>query len=455
VISRTVKIQLLVFAIISALGVAYTGFTYVGIRGFFGLNFAPGPYTVHANFTASGGIFTNALVTERGVTVGKVGSLHLSPTGVTVDLDINHGVQIPADATALVADLSAVGEQYVDITPQSDSGPYLRGGSVIPVTNTSVPVDDATLLLNLDNLVTSVDRTNLAIVIKELGRAFDNTGPDLQRLIDQGNTLLASAQSALPQTLKLIDDGKTVLATQQAVSGDLQSFARNLNLLTGQLVTSDPDLRRLLDNGVTASQQLTGLLQDNANNLPIVLSNLVTLGGIQERRLSGLQALLIAYPPSVADGPLLTRSSSVPGQEYVGQPVAQFGMVVGSTPPVCTTGYGSPDTAVPNDPAHANSPANLNTLCEAPDAGPRGPSDQRGAQTAPRLPGDNTGVRGGAVGTTGNPNQKVYYSVAGYNAANDTFNTGGQTYSIGNAGLDSIAFGEASWMYLLASAAAR
>ncbi|HVV30723.1 MAG TPA: MlaD family protein, partial [Mycobacteriales bacterium] len=147
-ISRAVRIQLLVFAVITVLGVAYTGFTYVGIRSVFGWHFAPGPYTVHAHFADSGGIFTNAVVTERGVAVGRVGALHLDKDGVTVDLKIDHGTKIPKDVTAQVADLSAVGEQYVDLTPQHGGGPYLSGkpgSNEIPVTRTSVPIDDATL----------------------------------------------------------------------------------------------------------------------------------------------------------------------------------------------------------------------------------------------------------------------------------------------------------------------
>src|SRR5207248_7823166 len=114
---------------------------YVGFR----LPGQGGPYTVRMTLPRTGGIFTNAEVTERGVTVGRVGPMTLTPGGVEVQLKINHGTKIPQDVHATVANLSAVGEQYVDLEPQVDLGsnPHLLGnGSTIPASATTIPLDD-------------------------------------------------------------------------------------------------------------------------------------------------------------------------------------------------------------------------------------------------------------------------------------------------------------------------
>src|SRR3954462_12443604 len=169
-IRRTVKLQLVAFVVISIIGIAYVGSNYVGFR----FPWQGGPYTVHMMLTSSGGIFSNAEGTERGVTVGRVGKLTLKPGGVDVELNIDHGKQIPSDLHATVANLSAVGEQYVDLEPKTDSGPYLHDGSRIDAADTTVPLDDAPMLVDLDKLVTSVDRPHLATVIDELGKGFDN-----------------------------------------------------------------------------------------------------------------------------------------------------------------------------------------------------------------------------------------------------------------------------------------
>lgn len=437
-ITRGVRLQLVAFLVISMLGIVYTGLNFVG------LHVGRSSYRVTVLLPSSGGIFSNAEVDERGVPVGRVGALHLTPDGVAVDLNIDRGRRIPAAGIqAAVANLSAVGEQYVQLLPQSDTGPYLQNHSVIPMSATSVPIDDATLLQNLDDLVNSVDKTHLAEVIRELGKSFDNTGPDLQRLVDRGNSLLAAAQAALPQTLRLADDGRTVLDTQRAVAGDLRSFAANLNLLSQQLVVSDPDLRALFDNGVTSAQQLRGLLSDNAGDLPVVLANLVTLGQISAARLPGLEQTLILYPLNVANAFLNTTGR-----------VAHFGAVNTSTPPDCTTGYQS-TTARPNTGSGQNTPANLNTLCEPPNQAPVGPSEARGAALAPRPTDDNTGVRGGAVGTTSNPNKPNYATFfAGFDTSTRTFTApNGRPYQLGDNGATATAFGEQSWEWLMVSAA--
>ena len=47
--------------------------------------------------------------------------------------------KIPADLQAEVRSVSAVGEQYVDLRPRTDSGPYLQNGSVITAENATHP----------------------------------------------------------------------------------------------------------------------------------------------------------------------------------------------------------------------------------------------------------------------------------------------------------------------------
>ncbi|HVA61172.1 MAG TPA: MlaD family protein [Mycobacteriales bacterium] len=470
-ISRRVKIQLVAFVIISFLGVIYTGLTYVGIHPF------GGPFTVTAYFRDSGGIFANAQVTERGVLIGKVGSLSFDknvPNGVAVHLQIDskYKNKIPADSNAMVADLSAVGEQYVDIEPQTMSGPYLRDGGVISLNRTSIPVDDATILLNLDKFVTSVNIPQLETVISELGNAFQDTGPALQRLIDAGDALTQTAKQNLPTDIALLDSGRTVLDTQQALNGDLQAFTANLAGLSGQLVSSDPDLRSFLDNGVLSAQQLQQLLQANQTDLPVLLSNLVTLAQVQEVRIPGLKTILALYPSNVANG-FLTAGSTTPGQPLLGH--AHFGIATTQNPAVCTTGYGT--TPRSNVPSNYGGPANLNTYCNQSvlaNGGSSGPSDVRGARNSPRPPGDSTenpppgGYKqlpgatypsgpsaGPPPNTSGYPSASAAPAARGMTIAPYDPLTGvirapdGQTYVLGDSGGEQQYLGNQSWQWLL------
>ena len=74
-------------------------------------------------------------------------------------LDIDNAYdEIPAESLAVVGNRSAVGEQYVELQPQRDDGPYLHDGSVIEEEDTRIPIATNTLLTNLSETVESVDK---------------------------------------------------------------------------------------------------------------------------------------------------------------------------------------------------------------------------------------------------------------------------------------------------------
>jgi phospholipid/cholesterol/gamma-HCH transport system substrate-binding protein len=424
-ITRTVRIQLLAFAAITVVGIGYAGADYVGLGKSI---LAPG-YTVQADFAQTGGIFTNAEVTYRGVPVGRVGAIHLDSTGVLVDLNIDHGTRIPADTIAVVADRSAVGEQYVDLQPKSNSGPYLNGGSTIRRADTRTPLPTTTLMVNLDRLINSVNKNDLTVTIDELGAAFNGTGPDLQRLIDSGNTLIKTAGDNFPQTRDLIQQLDTVLTTQVNEGSSITGFSRDLAALTGQVRASDPDLRKVLDNGVTAASELQNLLQTTQPALGVLLGNLITTGQIVEARLPGVEQLLVTYPVVIAEG-----STTVPGDG-----TAHFGLVLNlNNPQSCQY-----DTTqrVPQDTSYR--PANTNVHCTAPASSGR---DVRGAQNVP-TPGGRSGALNDA--TTYGANGLSSYMTGTDPATGTALGPDGKPVQIAANGGEATLLGKDSWQWML------
>ena len=329
-ITRTVRIQVAMFLVIALAGISFLGFRYVGLdRVLFGDG-----YEVAADFTDSGGIFVNAEVTYRGVGVGRVSDMQLTEDGVRVTLTVDPGApRIPADTDAVVANRSAVGEQYVDLRPTDDDGPFLTDGAVIPASRTALPIPVEQLLLDVDELVGSIDVEDLRIVVDELGTAFAGAGDDLGRLLDNGDLLLTRAQQSLPETLRLITDGQTVLDTQAESRSAIQSWAADLRLLTDTLVSSDPDLRSLVVNAPDAGAALQTLVQDAGPGLGSLVRYLDVLNGVTIPRLDGVEQLLATYPDVVSGGFSVVRNDG-------GTLRAHFGFVLNSgDPQPCTTGY--------------------------------------------------------------------------------------------------------------------
>jgi phospholipid/cholesterol/gamma-HCH transport system substrate-binding protein len=331
VITRATKLKLLAFAALSLLATSYLGFKYVGLdRAFLGDG-----YEVAADFRDSGGIFVNAEVTNRGVAVGRVTDMKLVDDGVRVVLTIDPGADpIPADAEAVVATRSAVGEQYVDLRPQSDGGPYLEDGTVIPQSRTDIPVPVEQMLLHIDGLVGSLDQENLRILVDELGRAFEGSGDDLGRLIDNGDLLLARAEESLPQTLKLITDGQTVLETQVADRSAIRQWAADLRRVSDTFVELDPELRGLLVNAPDAGAALEDLVERAGPGLGSLVRNLDILNRVQIPRLDGVEQMLVTFPDVVSGGFTVVR------RDEDGELRSHFGFVLNAGEPhPCTTGY--------------------------------------------------------------------------------------------------------------------
>ena len=85
-----------------------------------------GRITVKLELPATGGLYRSANVTYRGVQVGKVTAVALTADGAEATLSLGTSPKIPADLQAEVRSVSAVGEQYVDLRPRTDSPPYLQ-----------------------------------------------------------------------------------------------------------------------------------------------------------------------------------------------------------------------------------------------------------------------------------------------------------------------------------------
>ncbi|MFD6037850.1 MCE family protein [Streptomyces griseoincarnatus] len=328
-ITLAVRLKNLAFLLVAVLALSYLGIRYADLGRYVGV---ADHYTVDVRLPHTGGLFTHADVTYRGVSVGRVGPVRLTDDGVVAELRIKKSApRIPADTKAVVAALSAVGEQYIDLRPESDGSPYLTDGARIDQADTRVPAPVTDVLASVDDLVRSVPQDDLRTVVDELGEAFEGHGDDLQVLLDSGSDFVEAADRALPSTVLLINDGETVLRTQAQEGAAIRGFARGAEELARALKGSDADLRRLLAVTPEAATQVSGVLRDLDPSLGVVLANLLTTAEVAVTRQRGIEELLVTYPAVVSAG-----STAVDGGKL------NLGMAVTFFDPLpCTAGYGA------------------------------------------------------------------------------------------------------------------
>ncbi|MGW3580164.1 MCE family protein [Streptomyces rubiginosohelvolus] len=327
-ITLAVRLKNLAFLVIAVLVLGYLGVRYADLGHYVGLR---SYYTVTVQLPQTGGLYTHSNVTYRGVSVGRVGPIELTENGVEAELRIEKDApRIPDGLTAVVANLSAVGEQYVDLRPTRTEGPFLGNGSVIDEADTTIPAPPTDVLTSVDDLASSVNLESLRTVVEEFGAAFEGRGDDLQVLLDTSGDFIEAADQALPVTTRLMADGEQVLRTQAEQGKALKGFARGAKELAAELKGSDADLRRLIATTPDAAVQISGLLRDVDPAFGVVVANLLTTSEVAVTRQRGLEELLVKLPAVAAAG-----------ASAVDDDGARFGMSVTFFEPLpCTAGYG-------------------------------------------------------------------------------------------------------------------
>ncbi len=160
-------------------------------------------YRVTVQLPESAGLLPNQDVTLRGVPVGKVERLDITPAGVDAVIAVKSGAPIPMSSDVRVSGLSPAGEQYIDFVASSNDGPFLGDGSIVEQGRATVPVSLADLLAHADGALAQVDTAKLDIIRREL--SLSEEGPQkLADIIDGGTFLLSTLDSVLPETTSLL-----------------------------------------------------------------------------------------------------------------------------------------------------------------------------------------------------------------------------------------------------------
>jgi phospholipid/cholesterol/gamma-HCH transport system substrate-binding protein len=381
-ITRFIRNQLIIFTIASIVGVAVMVFAYMKVPTLLSI----GRLTVTLELPATGGLYRFSNVTYRGVQIGKVTGVHLTDTGAEATLSLQTSPRVPADLRAEVRSVSAVGEQYVDLRPRTDSGPYLADGSRIPVSESTIPQAVGPMLDQLSALVGSLPKDRIPDLLNETFKAFNGAGPDLSSILDSASTVARATNGVSDQTRTLIDDTRPLLESQEETTDAIRTWARSLNGVSAQLVQNDPQIRSLLQRGPGFANEVTGLLDQIKPTLPVLLANLTTVSQVLLTYNPAIEQLLVIFPSAIA----AQQSFGLPGNNPTGLPSGDFALTI-NDPPGCTVGFLPPSSwRSPEDQTTVDTPDGL--YCKLPQDSPL---NVRGARNYPCL--DHPGKRAPTV----------------------------------------------------------
>ena len=387
-LTRFVRTQLIIFTVASIVGVGIMLFAYIQVPTLLGV----GRLTVKLDLPATGGLYQFSNVTYRGMQVGKVTSIELTDTGARATLSLDTSPKIPADLKAEVRSMSAVGEQYVELLPQTNKGPFLGDGSVIPVGNTSIPQAVGPMLDHVSELVNSIPKDKLSLLLGETYKAFNGTGYDFGSLVDSGATITRDANGISDNTRALIDDAEPFVRSQEMTTDSIRTWAASLAGVTEQVADNDPQFRSILRDGPGFAQETSQLLAQLKPTLPVLLANLTTFGQIGVTYNASIEQLLVLVPPFVAQ-----IQTYAPTTSPTGLPNGDFSMGLGD-PAACTVGFLPPSSwRNPADTSVIDTPDGL--YCKLPQDSPVA---VRGARNYPCM--EHPGKRAPTVELCNDPN---------------------------------------------------
>ena len=368
-LTRFVRIQLAIFSIVGVIGLVVMVVWYMQVPTLLGI----GKMTVTLELPATGGLYRFSNVTYRGVQIGKVTAVGLTPHGAQATLSLNTSPNIPADLKAEVLSISAVGEYYVDLRPRTDSPPYLRDGSVIAMNETTLPQPIGPVLDQTNALIKSIPKDKLSTLLDESYKAFNGAGYDFGSLFDSSAKLSGDFNGVADRTRTLTEETGPFLDAQAQTADSIRTWARSLAGFTGQLSKNDPQFRTLLERGPGAFDEASQLLNQIKPTLPILLANLTTIGQIGVAYHASIEQVLVLLPPFTA-----AIQSFLPTKTVAGLPTGAFNLVI-SDPPACTVGFLPPSQwRSPADTRTVDTPDGL--YCKLPQDSPIG---VRGARNYP------------------------------------------------------------------------
>ncbi|MFZ2509772.1 MAG: MlaD family protein [Gordonia sp. (in: high G+C Gram-positive bacteria)] len=268
---------------------------------FVSLNLRPwqSRYEVLIKFPISGGLQNTSKVALRGVEIGDVQHIQVTPKTVDVTVRLNSKYQINRNAQFAALGLSAAGEQYVDIIPDTNDGPFLKDGDQIDSGQTKVTVPFSTLLESSLDLISQIDTEKMSSALGELSVALNDDQPNqLRSIFNSGGVIFAQLYRVMPQTTALIQNTGTILKTTADIQPDFGRLVNGGAELINGAVAADAELRTLFGTGGTRLTSLTGSLDTITDPITDVMGQFIDIAQQGALRAPTLAVLM----PSIRDG---------------------------------------------------------------------------------------------------------------------------------------------------------
>ncbi|MBI5810512.1 MAG: MCE family protein, partial [Deltaproteobacteria bacterium] len=217
-------------------------------------------YALTVRFASAAGLDKDASVRVAGVEVGKVKEISLKDSHANIVLQINKGIKIGKDFTAVMTTKGLLGEKYIELIPGSPSAPILKDGDEITRT---------TSYADMDKLMTIL--TDVSVDVK-------NVTETLSKVLGG-----KEGEATLRNILKNVEE-VSYRVNRVATANDerVTSILRNFDEFSSNLKTNGPEIitefRQAIKSAnealVKTSENINIMISENRGNLKDGIENL-------------------------------------------------------------------------------------------------------------------------------------------------------------------------------------
>ena len=323
-LTRVIKIQLVLFTILTIIALVALGWYYLRLPSVVGV----GTYDLHAELPRSGGLYATANVTYRGTQIGKVTEVMPTETGAEATLRIDNHYKIPIDSYPTCTPCPrSVSSTWTSCRPATRASTQ-NGQSVD--SDRRVPSEVGPALDSANRGLAVLPKEKIDQLLTETSQAVGGLGPALQRLVDSTTNIAQGFKDNLPQVNDIIAHSGPILDSQVNSGDNIEQWSRNLNIIAAQSAEQDAALRSGLQQAAPTLDQTTELFSGVRDALPQTLANLSVVIDMLKRYHKGLEQTLVIFPQSAANeqaGTLFDNLGQLPLALSLNQP------------PPCLTGF--------------------------------------------------------------------------------------------------------------------
>jgi phospholipid/cholesterol/gamma-HCH transport system substrate-binding protein len=220
----------------------------------------------------AGGLAVGNDVQVSGVKAGTVSDVALEKGKALVTFTVDGTVRLGSDTTAHIRTGTLLGERMLTLEPAGRE--TLGPSDVIPLSRTSSPYSLTEAVSEFTANTAGTDTASLNQSLDTLSETIDRMAPQLGPTFDGLSRLSASLNGRNQSLGDLLKSAADVTGVLSERSQQVNTLILNANNLMGVLDQRRYAIVNLLANTSALSQQLTGLVHDNEQELAPTLEKI-------------------------------------------------------------------------------------------------------------------------------------------------------------------------------------